>query len=113
MNIFVKTFTGTTIPLEINPSFTLNGVKNLIQEREGIPPDQQRLVFDGRQFEGKFRVGDYKIEHNSTLHLVLRLRGQGDFLHNHVASITTSPRSVTVSQLRLTTMRWHQLPMAI
>jgi ubiquitin len=112
MQLFVKTLTGKTVSIEVEEGESIEDVKAKIAEKEGIPPEQQRLIFGGQQLQDSKTLDDYNVGDDATLHLVLRLRGgivdnvvktllgkgakqvDEDFVKEHLVGLTDADRDL-------------------
>ena len=101
MQIFIKTLQGKSITFDVNESMSIVELKNIIAQKEGIPVDQQRLVFHGKQLEDNNTLKDYEIQNEDNIHLVLRLRG-GDSMQIFVKTLTGTTITLDVDPIHKT-----------
>ncbi|XP_042889936.1 polyubiquitin-B-like [Penaeus japonicus] len=102
--VYVKTLTGKTVTIEISPQDTVEVLKAKLEDKEGIPPDQQRIIHDGNQLEDGRTLDSYNIKSEAVLHLILRLRGGGTSMF-FLNVITPSNKVIQTVVNELTTIK--------
>jgi ubiquitin len=100
MHLFVKTLTGKTITLEVEPDDLIESVKSKLQDKEGVPLDQQKLIFKGNELQSDTKLYDYNVKNESVIHMVLGLKG-GSFKDVKIFLWNNLPTVAVVGPLSL------------